>query len=477
MTLRAAFILDAARVHHEHAAFARLAVGLAAEGIRTLLALDGDPHHATDDRDAPIPTITVPTRLPAWVRTRAIDATLDAFAEAGMDQLDVVVAAGTGGIGFASRLARRLGRPLVVEVRNRAELRAVPRDPGITVIAATDGLRALAARRLDEDRCTHLPVPVPRTRSLSRGPRNLGVILGPVANLPTWTAMIDGLAGRDQLPGGLEHLAVELGDQRSDGRIWSHLRQRSLLSKVTAFDDADRLRPCWPTPRSCSSPNRASRCEASNDRPCTAGPFPWRSRIPIAPISEPRRMPWCSPPRRRGNRPPGGPRSSRPGPTAWSLPPGRPRSIHSFPESPHDGRRSSRPSFTATRRRSSRPAEHPARAAQAPFGPGEGPKAPSISGIVEPPVGPSRTLRRVADRIRSRRHLQLSFSPLRRRPLISRDRRGDFVFAAMQPRDRVPTPPIADIARGRPSVGHRSRATWTTSATSPPAPSARSTTG
>lgn len=242
MTLRAAFILDASRVHHEHAAFARLAVGLAAEGIRTLLALEGDPHQAVDDRDAPIPTITVPTRLPGWVRTRAIDATLDAFADAGMDQLDVVVAAGSGGIGFASRLARRLERPLVVEARNRTELRAIPRHPGITVIAATEGLRSLAGRRLGDDRCTHLPVPVPRTRSLPSGPRNLGVVLGPVSNIATWTAMIDGLAGRDRLPGDLEHLAIELGDQRGDGRIWSHLRQRELLSHVTAFDDADRLR-------------------------------------------------------------------------------------------------------------------------------------------------------------------------------------------------------------------------------------------
>ena len=242
MTLRAAFILDAPRVHHEHAAFARLAVGLAAEGIRTLLALDGDPHHAIDDRDAPIPTITLPIRLPLWVRERAIDATLDAFTEAGMDQLDVVVAAGTGGIGFARRLAHRLERPLVVEVRSRVELRAVPRNSGITVVAATDGLRILAARRLGDERCTHLPVPVPRTLPLPSGPRDLGVILGPVANVATWTAMIDGLAGRDRLPGGLEHVAIELGDQRSDGRIWSHLRQRELLSNVTAFDDADRLR-------------------------------------------------------------------------------------------------------------------------------------------------------------------------------------------------------------------------------------------
>lgn len=242
MTLRAAFILDAPRVHHEHAAFARLAVGLAAEGIRTLLALDGDPHHAIDDRDAPIPTITLPTRLPFWIRERAIDATLDAFSETGMDQLDVVVAAGTEGIGFADRLARRLERPLVVEVRSRAEIRLVPRNPGITVVAATDGLRTLAARRLGDDRCTHLPVPVPRTLPLPSGPRNLGVILGPVDNIANWTAMIDGLAGRDQLPGGLEHVAIELGDQRADGRIWSHLRQRELLSRVTAFDDADRLR-------------------------------------------------------------------------------------------------------------------------------------------------------------------------------------------------------------------------------------------
>ena len=242
MTLRVAFILDAPRVHHEYAAFARLAVGLAAEGTRALLALDGDPHHAIDDRDAPIPTITLPTRLPFWIRERAIDATLDAFTEAAMDQLDVVVAVGTGGIGFAARLARRLERPLVVEVRSRDEIRAVPREPGITVVAATDGLRTLAARRFGDDRCTSLPVPVPRTLPLPSGPRNLGVILGPVGDVATWTAMIDGLAGRDQLPGGLEHVAIELGDHRTDGRIWSHLRQRELLSRVTAFDDADRLR-------------------------------------------------------------------------------------------------------------------------------------------------------------------------------------------------------------------------------------------
>ncbi|MAD19273.1 MAG: hypothetical protein CMJ52_03515 [Planctomycetaceae bacterium] len=242
MTLRATFILDGARVHHEHAAFARLAVGLAAEGIRTLLALDGDPNLATDDRDAPIPTITVPTRLPFWIRERAIDATLDAFNEAGMDQLDVVVAAGATGIGFAHRLARRIDRPLVVEVRSRNELRAVPRDPGITVVAATEAIRRLAARRLGEDRCTHLPVPVPRTLPLPSGPRNLGVILGPVETVASWTAMIDALAGRERLPGGLEHVAIELGDRRVDGRIWSHLRQRELLSRVTAFDHADRLR-------------------------------------------------------------------------------------------------------------------------------------------------------------------------------------------------------------------------------------------
>ncbi|MDA0294781.1 MAG: hypothetical protein O3A31_02300 [Planctomycetota bacterium] len=242
MTLRAAFILDSTRVHQELAAFTRLAVGLATEGVRVLLALDGDPRDDIDDRDAPTPTITIPTRVPFWIRERAVHSVLDTLTEVGMDELDVVVSVGPGSGAFASRLADQLDVPLVVEARSRSEVTAIDRNPRVTVVTATEGLRDLAAARVGEDRCTHLPIPVPRTMRSTSQPRGLGVILGPVGNATIWTALIDGMASGAEFPGGLQHLAIELSGRPIDGRIWSHLRRRNLLSRVTAFDDADRLR-------------------------------------------------------------------------------------------------------------------------------------------------------------------------------------------------------------------------------------------
>ncbi|MDG2021897.1 MAG: hypothetical protein P8J59_08105 [Phycisphaerales bacterium] len=242
MTLRTAFILDRTRVHLERSAFARLAVGLATEGVRALLALDGDPRDEPDDRDAPTPMITIPTRVPFWIRERAVHSVLDTLTEAGMDELDAVVSAGPTSSPFAARLADQLEIPLVVEARSRSEVMAIRRHPRLTVVAATEGLRDLAASRLGDDRCTHLPIPVPRTFRSPPASRGLGVILGPVGNAGVWTALIDGLASSEAFPGGLEHLAIELSGRSIDGKIWSHLRRRNLLSRVTTFDDADRLR-------------------------------------------------------------------------------------------------------------------------------------------------------------------------------------------------------------------------------------------
>jgi hypothetical protein len=242
MTLRAAFILDQTRVHYERSAFARLAVGLATEGVRALLALHGDPREDRDDRNAPTPIITIPTKLPFWIRERAVHSVLDTLTEVGMDELDVVVSVGPGSAPFAGRLANQLDLPLVVEARSRTEVTVINRHPRITVVAATEGLRDLAAARVGEDRCTHLPIPVPRTLGSAPKTRELGVILGPVGNAAIWMALIDGLSSREEFPGGLEHLAIELSGRPIDKRIWSHLRRRNLLSRVTTFDDADRLR-------------------------------------------------------------------------------------------------------------------------------------------------------------------------------------------------------------------------------------------
>ena len=247
MTVRVALVLDRDRRGEEEIALSRLAVGLAADGVRPALVLsptqDQDGRESPRPVDGPIPCLEAPTNPANWLRRRLSTALLDRLEESGFGRPDVIVGCGRGAFHLAATMADQLEVPLVAEVRDRRDVDAACRFPAVTVIAATEALRAGAARRIGDERATDLPVPVPRTRPDEDRDRGLVIALGPTQELNAWKAMIDGISGPGGPPAGLRHLAFGLGDTRKDAVIWSRLRNSPLAGRMSSFDHTDRMRP------------------------------------------------------------------------------------------------------------------------------------------------------------------------------------------------------------------------------------------
>ncbi len=243
MSVRLLLIADEARHHEEAAALRRFAVGLAAEGHRPalLLGVRRADLPRRDPRLGPIPTLDVPITVPWWIRERAADAILAPLAPTRLDRPDAVVAMGRGARAMASCIARTTNATLIVDVRCKADLEGLGPKTGL-VVAATTALRDLAARKVGEDRAVELPIPAPRRSTrIPRAP-GLAIALGPVGDLATWSAMIDGLAGPGGPVPGLAQLALELSNRGRDGILWKRVRRSTLSDRTTSFDHGDRLR-------------------------------------------------------------------------------------------------------------------------------------------------------------------------------------------------------------------------------------------
>jgi hypothetical protein len=243
LSVRLLLVADEARHREEASALRRFAVGLAAEGHRPALLLgvrrrelDGHP-----PRLGPIPMAEVPVEVPWWIRARAAEAVLAPLAASRLDRPEVVVAMGRGAIAMSSSIARLVGATLIVDVRCKADLDGVGSDVGL-VVAATSALRDLAARRVGSDRAVELPIPAPRRPGSIRRAPGLAIALGPVGDLASWSAMIDGLGGPGGVVPGLSQLALELSDRHRDAIVWKRLRRSPLSDRMTSFDRGDRLR-------------------------------------------------------------------------------------------------------------------------------------------------------------------------------------------------------------------------------------------
>jgi hypothetical protein len=192
-------------------------------------------------RLGPVPMAEVPVEVPWWIRERTAEAVLAPLAGSRLDRPDVVVSMGRGALPMATCIAALTEATLAVEVRGRPDLDGVGSKVDL-VVAATSALRDLAARRVGEDRAVELPIPAPRRLDrISRAP-GLAIALGPVGDLATWNAMMDGLAGPGGPVAGLNQLAVELSDRTRDAILWKRLRQSPLSDRMTSFDHGDRLR-------------------------------------------------------------------------------------------------------------------------------------------------------------------------------------------------------------------------------------------
>ncbi len=243
MSVRLLIVADAARHREEASALRRFAVGLAAEGHRPamLLGVRRNEVARRTPRLGPVPMAEVPVEVPWWIRERTAEAVLAPLAGSRLDRPDVVVSMGRGALPMATCIAALTEATLAVEVRGRPDLDGVGSKVDL-VVAATSALRDLAARRVGEDRAVELPIPAPRRLDrISRAP-GLAIALGPVGDLATWNAMMDGLAGPGGPVAGLNQLAVELSDRTRDAILWKRLRQSPLSDRMTSFDHGDRLR-------------------------------------------------------------------------------------------------------------------------------------------------------------------------------------------------------------------------------------------
>ena len=239
-----AILLDGDRTAEELVAFSRLAVGLAGEGVHSAivqsvevkdLPIDGATRIA-----APIPTISVPKRVPFWLHRRMASAVLDQMCNDGRESPQIIVCCGRGCLWLAEEMSEQLEVPLVFEARSEREIDAADPRKIDTLVAATANLRRHASRRHDEEFATHLPVAVPRTERTDDD--GLVIALGPVGDLRRWSAMIEGLSGPGGPVNGLKHLALDLGSRRRDETIWRRIRQSPLSNCMSSFDHTDHMR-------------------------------------------------------------------------------------------------------------------------------------------------------------------------------------------------------------------------------------------
>ncbi|MEE2894497.1 MAG: hypothetical protein VX726_02030 [Planctomycetota bacterium] len=241
--LNVTLFLDESRSTEEREAFGRLVVGLAAEGVHATQIRAGTPADSRTDHatvmDRLLPEFNMPDRAPVWLRDRLATATIDLVSDDHRTP-DLCIAAGSGMLWLASRMASALEVPLLAEARSAAEVDLFVRRDVETIVTATESLCDRAARRLGSDRCTHLPVPVPRTETERE--EGLVVVLGPVGSQRRWSALVEGLAGPGGIAHGARHVALELGTRRRDERIWRLARRSALSDRFSTFDHADRMR-------------------------------------------------------------------------------------------------------------------------------------------------------------------------------------------------------------------------------------------
>ncbi len=244
MTTRVLFILDQDRRREEESAFIRLAIGLAADGLRPAVVLPPGPEDQLADvlRNGPVPVMFGPVDAPFWIRARAARSTLEALRELGFDDFEAVVSCGRGAQPMAEEIGDQLEIPVIHEVRTAREAAGIRIDGGHVVTTPNERLQVELERRFGEGRVAMVPVPVPRTPHTPRRNSGLAIAMGPVLTSSIWRALIDGLAGPEGPVEGLNHLAVELDDGRKDQLVWKHLRSSSLSNRMSSFDRVDRMR-------------------------------------------------------------------------------------------------------------------------------------------------------------------------------------------------------------------------------------------
>lgn len=244
MSTRVLFILDRDRRREEESAIVRLAIGLAADGVRPAVVLPPTEEDQVSElaSEGPVPIMLGPVDAPFWIRAKAARAMLEVFAELGFEGFDAVVGCGRHARAMTEEIGDQLGIPVVYEVRSPQEASGLHIDDRHVVVSPNPQLQTDLERRFGEGRVAMIPIPVPRTRPRVAPHSGLVVMLGPVLRPNIWKAVVQGISGPNGPVPGLNHLAIELGGGRRDQQVWRWLRASPLSDLMSSFNRLDRIR-------------------------------------------------------------------------------------------------------------------------------------------------------------------------------------------------------------------------------------------
>jgi glycosyltransferase involved in cell wall biosynthesis len=245
-----ALIVDEERLVHEQYPLNRLSIGLIGEGVRlTRIVPDVLPARVIDEdeqRMALATRLAAPMKVLPWVRRERSEQLVEAM-EKGLP--DVLYALGADAWALGLDLARRLTRPLVIDIFSPAQIRSAPRGRGASCIAGyvapTRPMAEALRHRVDPGLVCLVPPGVaapPEPRAILPDPeRSIALaVIGGGRDVPAYRALLGGL-NRIVRQRPQTQIILELAGPR-EHEIWRYARQLELLENVSAITDASQHR-------------------------------------------------------------------------------------------------------------------------------------------------------------------------------------------------------------------------------------------
>jgi hypothetical protein len=248
--MHVALIVDEERLAHEQPTLNRLAIGLIGDGAQvTRIVPESFVSQSVDrgeQRVALASRIPTPMTVLPWMRADRTSRLAESM-EKGPP--DVLYAMGERAWDLGRDLARRLERPLAIDVWSADQIRRVPRGRRAAPVAAyvtpTRPMAEALRQRIDADLVCHVPmgVAVPsRARSILAAPDQAIAlaIIGTGRDVPAYRALLGGLSRAVQQMPQIQSF-IEL-DGPNEHEIWRHARRLELLENVSALTDASQHR-------------------------------------------------------------------------------------------------------------------------------------------------------------------------------------------------------------------------------------------
>jgi hypothetical protein len=248
--MHVALVVDEERLLHEHPTLNRISIGLIGEGVKLTRIvpqqLSPTSSGVGEQRVALASRIEIPMKVVPWMRRDRTEQIADAM-EKGPP--DVIYALGEQAWPVALDIARRMDRPLALDVWSAEQVRRMPLRRRSSKVAAyivpTHAIAEALRQRVDPGLVCHVPagvaLPAEPRAVLGDPERAIALaIVGRGRDVAAYRALLSGLR-RVVNEMSQIHAFLELAGP-AEHEIWRHARQLELLENVSAITDAARLR-------------------------------------------------------------------------------------------------------------------------------------------------------------------------------------------------------------------------------------------